>query len=169
MIHNYIVNYHISSTVGVGWYLYVFLQVLKPISSLPSWAQAAFGTYRSLNRIQTRLADTALNSDENVLLCAPTVSPLHSHTVTFSFPYCPVLIPILPHSHSHTVTFSFPYCHIFIPILPGSHSQFTMMSYSNSSMISPMLTWPHTADPIPMLVRSHSNLYVMAGSLTGCR
>ncbi len=47
---------------------------LKPISSLPSWAQPAFDTYRSLNRIQSRLCDTALHTDENLLLCAPTVS-----------------------------------------------------------------------------------------------
>ena len=49
------------------------MQSLRPISSLPSWAQAAFSTYKSLNRIQSRLADVALHSDENILLCAPTV------------------------------------------------------------------------------------------------
>ena len=49
-------------------------QTLKPISSLPSWAQQAFSNYRSLNRIQSRLAETALHTDENLLLCAPTVS-----------------------------------------------------------------------------------------------
>ena len=49
-------------------------QTLKPISSLPSWAQPAFASYRSLNRIQSRLSDTALHTDENLLLCAPTVS-----------------------------------------------------------------------------------------------
>lgn len=49
-------------------------QTLKPISELPQWAQAAFSNYRSLNRIQTRLHETALHSDENILLCAPTVS-----------------------------------------------------------------------------------------------
>ena len=45
-----------------------------PISSLPSWAQEAFGTYKSLNRIQSKVAKVALNSDENLLICAPTVS-----------------------------------------------------------------------------------------------
>ena len=49
-------------------------QTLKPISSLPSWAQNAFSNYKSLNRIQSRLSDVALHSDENLLLCAPTVS-----------------------------------------------------------------------------------------------
>lgn len=47
-------------------------ETLKPISSLPSWAQPAFASYRSLNRIQSRLSDTALHTDENLLLCAPT-------------------------------------------------------------------------------------------------
>jgi pre-mRNA-splicing helicase BRR2 len=47
-------------------------ETLKPISSLPTWAQGAFSTYKSLNRIQSRLADAALNTDENLLLCAPT-------------------------------------------------------------------------------------------------
>ncbi|KAL5471241.1 hypothetical protein EMCRGX_G029336, partial [Ephydatia muelleri] len=45
---------------------------LKAITSLPSWAQDAFTGYKSLNRIQSKLADTALNTDENILLCAPT-------------------------------------------------------------------------------------------------
>ncbi|CAI8023511.1 U5 small nuclear ribonucleoprotein 200 kDa helicase [Geodia barretti] len=45
---------------------------LKAIVELPKWAQAAFSNYRSLNRIQTRLQETALHSDENILLCAPT-------------------------------------------------------------------------------------------------
>ncbi len=49
------------------------LQSLKSIESLPKWAHLGFTGYRSLNRIQSRLADTALNSDENLLLCAPTV------------------------------------------------------------------------------------------------
>ena len=48
-------------------------QSLKAIVELPKWAQAAFSNYRSLNRIQTRLQETALHSDENILLCAPTV------------------------------------------------------------------------------------------------
>ena len=49
-------------------------QTLKAIVELPKWAQAAFSGYRSLNRIQTRLHETALHSDHNILLCAPTVS-----------------------------------------------------------------------------------------------
>ena len=54
--------------------MFVSLQSLKPIVELPKWAQTAFNNYRSLNRIQTRLQETALHSDENILLCAPTVS-----------------------------------------------------------------------------------------------
>ncbi|KAI6657806.1 U5 small nuclear ribonucleoprotein [Oopsacas minuta] len=47
---------------------------LVAISSLPTWAQPAFSLvgYKSLNRIQSRLADIAINSDDNLLLCAPT-------------------------------------------------------------------------------------------------
>ena len=49
-------------------------ETLVAISSLPSWAQPAFSVvgYKSLNRIQSRLADIAINTDENLLLCAPT-------------------------------------------------------------------------------------------------
>ena len=47
---------------------------LVSISSLPVWAQPAFSSvgYKSLNRIQSRLAEFAINSDDNLLLCAPT-------------------------------------------------------------------------------------------------
>ena len=42
------------------------------IADLPKYAQAAFEGYEKLNRIQSKLCDTALKCDENVLLCAPT-------------------------------------------------------------------------------------------------
>ncbi|TRY69287.1 hypothetical protein TCAL_05639 [Tigriopus californicus] len=42
------------------------------IEKLPAYARPAFEGYKSLNRIQSKLSDTCLNSDENVLLCAPT-------------------------------------------------------------------------------------------------
>lgn len=45
---------------------------LLPIKELPEWAQPAFGNFQTLNRIQSRLHKTALFSDENLLLCAPT-------------------------------------------------------------------------------------------------
>ncbi|VDM59111.1 unnamed protein product [Angiostrongylus costaricensis] len=45
---------------------------LIDISELPKWAQPAFEGFRSLNRIQSRLYESALNSDEHLLLCAPT-------------------------------------------------------------------------------------------------
>jgi len=45
---------------------------LVQIVGLPKYAQAAFEGYSSLNRIQSRLCDAALKSDENLLLCAPT-------------------------------------------------------------------------------------------------
>ncbi|CAF4053652.1 unnamed protein product, partial [Rotaria sp. Silwood2] len=46
--------------------------VLYPISNLPKYAQPAFDGYKVLNRIQTRMVKAALESDENLLLCAPT-------------------------------------------------------------------------------------------------
>ena len=39
---------------------------------MPKYAQPAFEGYDNLNRIQSRLCNTALNTDENLLLCAPT-------------------------------------------------------------------------------------------------
>ncbi|CAH1783166.1 unnamed protein product [Owenia fusiformis] len=45
---------------------------LVPIERLPKYAQPAFAGYKSLNRIQSRLHKAALESDENLLLCAPT-------------------------------------------------------------------------------------------------
>ena len=45
---------------------------LVNIDSLPTYAQAAFEGFKSLNRVQSKLYKTCLESDENVLLCAPT-------------------------------------------------------------------------------------------------
>lgn len=45
---------------------------MKPINELPRYAQPAFEGFKTLNRIQSRLYKTALESDENLLLCAPT-------------------------------------------------------------------------------------------------
>lgn len=45
---------------------------LIPIAELPQWAQPAFEGMETLNRVQSQLHDTALQSAENVLLCAPT-------------------------------------------------------------------------------------------------
>ncbi|CAB4065806.1 SNRNP200 [Lepeophtheirus salmonis] len=47
-------------------------EILTPIETLPTYAQGAFPGFKTLNRIQSKLADICLNSDENVLLCAPT-------------------------------------------------------------------------------------------------
>lgn len=47
-------------------------EFLVLINTLPSWAQLAFTGMESLNRVQSRLLDKALESDENFLLCAPT-------------------------------------------------------------------------------------------------
>ena len=52
--------------------MFFVLQSLVQIVNLPKYAQAAFEGYSTLNRIQSRLCDAALKSDENLLLCAPT-------------------------------------------------------------------------------------------------
>eukprot|EP00798_Chlamydomonas_sp_ICE-L_P004885 gene4887-34650_t len=45
---------------------------LVMISELEEWAQLAFKGYKSLNRIQSRIFNAAYNSNENLLVCAPT-------------------------------------------------------------------------------------------------
>ncbi|GAA0146069.1 DNA metabolism protein [Lithospermum erythrorhizon] len=42
------------------------------ISELDDFAQAAFRGYKSLNRIQSKIFHTTYNSNENILVCAPT-------------------------------------------------------------------------------------------------
>jgi pre-mRNA-splicing helicase BRR2 len=45
---------------------------LVQISDLPEWSHKAFAGMKTLNRVQSRLYQTALLSAENLLLCAPT-------------------------------------------------------------------------------------------------
>jgi len=45
---------------------------LKRIQDLPDWMQPAFKGMKELNRIQSKVYDTAINSPENLLICAPT-------------------------------------------------------------------------------------------------
>ncbi|KAI8532460.1 hypothetical protein RHMOL_Rhmol11G0215900 [Rhododendron molle] len=45
---------------------------LVKISDMPDWAQPAFKGMAQLNRVQSRVYETALFSAENILLCAPT-------------------------------------------------------------------------------------------------
>ena len=45
---------------------------LVTIESLPEYAKGAFDGFKSLNRIQSKLRPVCLDSDENILLCAPT-------------------------------------------------------------------------------------------------
>ncbi|XP_043274954.1 putative U5 small nuclear ribonucleoprotein 200 kDa helicase isoform X2 [Venturia canescens] len=45
---------------------------LYPVDQLSKYVQPAFEGFKTLNRIQSRLHQTALESDENLLLCAPT-------------------------------------------------------------------------------------------------
>ena len=49
-------------------------QVPIAIERLPKYTQPAFEGFKTLNRIQSKLYKAALESDENLLLCAPTVS-----------------------------------------------------------------------------------------------
>jgi replicative superfamily II helicase len=49
------------------------LQKLVEIDKLPKYVQSAFEGYKTLNRIQSHLVKSALENDENLLLCAPTV------------------------------------------------------------------------------------------------
>ncbi|XP_057777180.1 DExH-box ATP-dependent RNA helicase DExH12-like [Salvia miltiorrhiza] len=45
---------------------------LVKISDLPDWAQPAFRGMSQLNRVQSKVYDSALFTPENILLCAPT-------------------------------------------------------------------------------------------------
>lgn len=45
---------------------------LVKISSMPEWAQPAFKGMTQLNRVQSKVYETALFSADNILLCAPT-------------------------------------------------------------------------------------------------
>ena len=47
-------------------------EMLIPIDKLPAYAQPAFEGFKTLNRIQSKIYKTALESDENMLICAPT-------------------------------------------------------------------------------------------------
>uniref|UniRef100_A0A8C9Z2Q8 Small nuclear ribonucleoprotein 200 (U5) n=1 Tax=Sander lucioperca TaxID=283035 RepID=A0A8C9Z2Q8_SANLU len=47
-------------------------EVLVPIEKLPKYAQAGFEGFKTLNRIQSKLYKTTLETDENLLVCAPT-------------------------------------------------------------------------------------------------
>ncbi|KAJ2829595.1 Pre-mRNA splicing [Coemansia erecta] len=45
---------------------------LVELKSLPEWTHAAFTNVTELNRVQSRVYPAAFNSDENMLICAPT-------------------------------------------------------------------------------------------------
>lgn len=47
-------------------------ETLLPVESLPKYVQPAFEGFKTLNRIQSRISDKALNSNVNLLVCAPT-------------------------------------------------------------------------------------------------
>lgn len=43
-----------------------------PISNFPNWAQLGFKGFTHLNRVQSIVYNAAFNTDENILVCAPT-------------------------------------------------------------------------------------------------
>ncbi|CAH0553226.1 unnamed protein product [Brassicogethes aeneus] len=45
---------------------------LQPVEDLPKYIQPVFDGFKTLNRIQSRLYKATIESDENILLCAPT-------------------------------------------------------------------------------------------------
>uniref|UniRef100_A0AAY4ES98 Activating signal cointegrator 1 complex subunit 3 n=1 Tax=Denticeps clupeoides TaxID=299321 RepID=A0AAY4ES98_9TELE len=47
-------------------------EVLVGIEKLPKYAQAGFEGFKTLNRIQSKLFKTTMETDENLLVCAPT-------------------------------------------------------------------------------------------------
>lgn len=47
---------------------------LKSIASMPSWMHTCFEGVKHLNRVQSKLCDYAIESEGNMLLCAPTGS-----------------------------------------------------------------------------------------------
>jgi hypothetical protein len=67
---------------------------LYAVEKLPKYVQPAFEDFKTLNRIQSRLYKAALDSDENILLCAPTVSNSYNF-IGLNFDTCKVNIPII--------------------------------------------------------------------------
>uniref|UniRef100_A0A672R3C1 Activating signal cointegrator 1 complex subunit 3 n=1 Tax=Sinocyclocheilus grahami TaxID=75366 RepID=A0A672R3C1_SINGR len=47
-------------------------ETLMAIEKLPKYAQAGFEGFKTLNRIQSKLFKTTMETDENLLVCAPT-------------------------------------------------------------------------------------------------
>ncbi|CAG9106243.1 unnamed protein product [Plutella xylostella] len=47
-------------------------ETLVPVDKLPKYVQPAFEGFKTLNRIQSRISKAALETDENLLVCAPT-------------------------------------------------------------------------------------------------
>ncbi|KAL0808656.1 hypothetical protein ABMA28_013091 [Loxostege sticticalis] len=47
-------------------------ETLVPVEKLPKYVQPAFDGFKTLNRIQSRISKAALETDENLLVCAPT-------------------------------------------------------------------------------------------------
>ena len=56
-----------------------------PIEDLPKYAQPAFAAFKELNTIQSTVHKAALESDENLLICAPTVRNYYSLCAQITF------------------------------------------------------------------------------------
>ena len=76
-------NAHLPLACLLQGYEEVHVPALKPkpfaegeklvgIDELKEWMRPAFAGMKSLNRVQSRVANTALYTGENILLCAPT-------------------------------------------------------------------------------------------------
>lgn len=72
-----------SEIINKTGYQEVHIPPLKPqpaaagekevlISDIPTWARPAFKGMKQLNRVQSRVYETAMKSAENMLICAPT-------------------------------------------------------------------------------------------------
>lgn len=77
--------------------------MLVAIEKLPKYAQAGFEGFKTLNRIQSKLFKTTMETDENLLVCAPTVSKLYQQKYWDSFVYVISYNCITPFAHRELV------------------------------------------------------------------
>lgn len=86
---------------------------LIKISELPEWMHPAFEGMKELNRIQSRVCQTALYTSENILMCAPTgagKTNVAMLTILQEVHFCPLLLHMpLPCTCSRWVEPSHPH------------------------------------------------------------
>lgn len=54
-------------------FVVIGFQTIVAVEKMPKYSQAAFEGFKTLNRIQSKLFKTSMETDENLLVCAPTV------------------------------------------------------------------------------------------------